>query len=289
MLRYHNATHALWPFARIFFGTGNPGFTRLLHDAMFRRYAVLAINDNTQRLTQVLLRVKRLSIGIQFVPAHGHSRIVSQNGFTAGEDSMALRAKTLHIAPCLGRGDPLAFTVCHRRTTVQRGAQLKLDIREPGAHALQKAFVDRFGVLHHQPMTDVNAFLLQAIQTASGNLRIRILHRCHHAGNPRSNQRVAARWGTPVVAAGLQRHVGGGTACLLACHPQRMDLGVRLAGTIVEPLPHDLAIFNDHAPDVRIGMGSKTPALRQLHGSRHVNLILHELNPVSGRSLRQTL
>ena len=94
---------------------------------------------------------------------------------------MALRAQTLHIAPCLWRRDPLAFAVCHCRTAVQRSAQLELNIREPRAHALQKAFVDRFRVLHHQPMADVNAFLLQAVQTASGHLRIRVLHRRDHA------------------------------------------------------------------------------------------------------------
>ena len=202
---------------------------------------------------------------------------------------MALRTQTLHIAPCLRRRDPLALAVCHRRTTVQRGAQLKLNIREPRAHALQKAFVDRFRVLHHQPMADVNAFLLQAIQAAPGNLWIRVLHRSDHARHARRNQRFTARRRTPVMAAGLQRDVGCGAARLLTGHAQRMDLGMRLAGTIVKSFPYDLAIFNDNTPDVRVGMGGKTTALRQLHGSRHVNLILHELNPVSGRSLRQTL
>ena len=289
MFRHHNAAHAFWPCARIFLRAGNPGFPWLLDDAVLRRHAVLAINDNTQRLTQVLLRIQSLGIGIQLVPAHGHGRIVSQNGFTAGENSMALRTQTLHIAPCLRRRDPLALAVCHRRTTVQRGTQLKLDIREPGTHALQETFVERFRVLHHQAMADVNAFLLQTIQTSSGHLRIRVLHRCNHARHPRGNQRVAARWRTPVMAAGLQRNVGRRTARLLAGHAQRMNLSMRLACTIVKALPHDLAIFHDNAPDVRVGMGGKTTALRQLHGSRHVHLIVHELNPVSGRSLRQTL
>jgi hypothetical protein len=68
-----------------------------------------------------------------------------------------------------------------------------------------------------------------------------------------------------------------------------MNFGMGLTGTVVKPFAHDLAIVDNDAPDVRVGMGGKTTALRQLHGSRHVNLILHELNPVSGRSLRQTL
>jgi hypothetical protein len=38
--------------------------------------------------------------------------------------------------------------------------------RETGAHPLQKAFIQRFGFVHHQPMADVNTGLLQAIQTA---------------------------------------------------------------------------------------------------------------------------
>ena len=119
MFRHHNAAHACRPLARIFFGAGNPGFTRLLHDAVLRRHAVLAINNNAQRLTQVLLRIERLRIRIQLFPAHGHGRIVSQYRFTAGENSMALRAQTLHIAPCLRRGDPLALAVRHRRAAIQ--------------------------------------------------------------------------------------------------------------------------------------------------------------------------
>jgi hypothetical protein len=38
--------------------------------------------------------------------------------------------------------------------------------RKTGAHPLQEAFIQRFRFVHHQPMADVNTFLLQTVQTA---------------------------------------------------------------------------------------------------------------------------
>ena len=227
--------------------------------------------------------------------AAGVSRVVASmqdpNPQVAGRGLYRLQQEGIDVSHGLMMQDAEALNkgFLKRMRTGFPYIQLKLDIREPGTHALQETFVERFRVLHHQAVADVNAFLLQTIQTTPRHLRIRILHRCDHARNPCRDQRFAARRRPPVMAAGLQRDVGGGTARLLAGHAQGMNLGMRLAGAIVKPLPHDLAIFNDNAPDVRVGMGGKTTALRQLHGSRHVHLIVHELNPVSGRSLRQTL
>ncbi|MNL39937.1 hypothetical protein D3C87_1622470 [compost metagenome] len=87
------------PFAAVFLRARNPGFSRLLHDAVRGRHTILTIQHNAQRLAQILLRIERLRISIEFFPTHGHGRIVRQHRFTAGENSMALRAQTLHIAP----------------------------------------------------------------------------------------------------------------------------------------------------------------------------------------------
>ncbi|MNT30880.1 hypothetical protein D3C72_1666950 [compost metagenome] len=94
---------------------------------------------------------------------------------------MALRAQTLHIAPCLRGGDPLAFTAGHRRATVKRGAQLQLNVGKAGPHPLEKPLIQRLSIVHHQPVADVDAFLLQAIKTAPRHLRVRVLHGGHHA------------------------------------------------------------------------------------------------------------
>ncbi|STV79220.1 Uncharacterised protein [Klebsiella michiganensis] len=49
---------------------------------------------------------------------------------------------------------------------------------------LRKPLFSRLGFVHHQPVTDVDPFLLQTVQTATRDLRVRILHRRNHAGHP---------------------------------------------------------------------------------------------------------
>lgn len=150
---------------------------------MLRRHAVLAINDNTQRLTQVLLRIKRL------VSAFSSSQRTVMAGSSARTVSLLVRIAWLcarrRCTSRLACGDVIhwlsPFAIAVRPSSE---APSLLDIREPGTHALQETFVERFRVLHHQAMADVNAFLLQTIQTSSRHLRIRVLHRCNHARHP---------------------------------------------------------------------------------------------------------
>ena len=71
MLRHQQRAYVLRPLAFICTGTGKQRFTRLLHDTMLRRDAILTIDNDTQRLAQVFLRVQRLSVGVELVPAYG--------------------------------------------------------------------------------------------------------------------------------------------------------------------------------------------------------------------------
>ena len=190
---------------------------------------------------------------------------------------MALGAQTLHVASRLRGGDPLAFAAGHRRAAVQRGAQLQLHPGKTGAHPLQKALIQRFRFVHHQPMADLNAGLLQAIQTAPRHLRVRILHRGDHAADAGGNQRIAAWRRTAMVAAGLKSDVGGGAARLFASHAQGVHFSMRLAGAIVKPLADDLTVFHNDAADVRVRMGSKATARGKLQRTRHVHFVLHGL------------
>jgi uncharacterized protein YdeI (BOF family) len=64
---------------------------------------------------------------------------------------------------------------------------------------------------------------------------------------------------------------------LFARHAQRVHFRVRLAGAIVKTFADDLAVFHDHAADIRVGMGGKAPARGQLQRSRHVHFVLHGL------------
>ncbi|CCK05799.1 hypothetical protein BN128_4105 [Cronobacter sakazakii 696] len=177
---------------------------------------------------------------------------------------MAFGAQTLHVAPGLRRGYPLTFAARHRRAAVKRRAELELNKRKTGAHALEKAFIERFGLAHHQTVADLNSRLLKTIQTAACHLWVRILHRRDNARDARVNQRIAARRRASVVATGFKRDIRGGTARLVARHTQRMHFGVRLTGAQMKAFADDYALFNNHAAHARIRMRGKTSLAREL-------------------------
>lgn len=76
-----------------------------------------------------------------------------------------------------------------------------------------------------------------------------------------------------MVAAGLQRDVGGSTARPFARLAQGMNLGVRFAGTGMPALADDLAITHDDAADTRVRMGGVNTFARQPQGARHEQVI----------------
>jgi hypothetical protein len=88
---------------------------------MLRRDAILTIDNDAQRLTQVFLRVQRL------VSALSSSQRTVSAGSSASTVALLVRmawlcAQALHIAPRLRRGDPLALPAGHRRAPIQRCA-----------------------------------------------------------------------------------------------------------------------------------------------------------------------
>ena len=277
MFRNQQRAHAVRPLALIGAQAGKQRFPRLLHNTMLRRDAVLTVDHDAQRLAQILLGIQRLGIGAQLLPAHGQRRIVRQHGGAAGQNGMALCAQTLHVASRLRGGDPLAFAAGHRRAAVQRSTQLELHPGKTGAHPLQEALVQRFRLVHHQPVADFNTGLLQTVQAAPRHLRVRILHRGDHAADAGGNQRIAARRRTAVVAAGLKGDIGGGASRLFPRYPQGVHFGVRLAGAIVEPFADDLAVFYNDTANVRVRMGGKATAGGELKRTRHVHFVLHGL------------
>ncbi|CCJ95620.1 hypothetical protein BN131_3293 [Cronobacter malonaticus 681] len=190
---------------------------------------------------------------------------------------MAFGAQTLHVATRLRRGYPLAFAARHRRAAVKRRAELELNKRKTGAHTLEKAFIKRFGLAHHQAMTDLNARLLKTVQAPARHLRVRVLHCRDNARDARVNQRIAARRRASVVATGFKRDIRGSTARLVARHAQRMHFGMRLAGAQMKAFADDYAIFNNHAAHARIRMRGKTSLARELKGARHVKFVRHRL------------
>ena len=204
-----------------------------LHDAGTGGQLQPRIDDHAQRLTG----------GVH--QAHVQPGIVCQHGADARQQRTGAFAPGVAIGAGCRAGDPLAHAVVQGRGTVQRGCHLHPHPGQAALHAAEKTDVQlprglgqRVGGgqhVHHHSGGPQPGHALAVDQRVGVGLR----H--HHAGHTSRNQRIAARWRAPVVAARLQRHqrrgtLSGGTCCLRC--PQSHHLGMRPTGLLGKALEH---------------------------------------------------
>ena len=87
---------------------------------------------------------------------------------------------------------------------------------------------------------------------------------------PRIDESPGARSGASGVAAGFQRHVGGGSGGMAARGGERVDLGVRLTRVPVPSFTGDSLPVRDHAADPGIGIGGIEAAPGERERAHHV-------------------
>ncbi len=111
---------------------------------------------------------------------------------------------------------------------------------------------------------------LQQGQALASDQRIGIGHRRDDARHTGGNQGLGARRRATVVAARLQRDIGGGAMGLVTGCMQGMHFGVRFAGFFVPAFADDPAIANQHTTDAGVGrQGRPQATLGELQGARH--------------------
>ncbi len=243
-------------------GAGHHGAPAILiHRALQRASAHHPFGHHAQRLA------------LNGKIAHRQPRVVGHHRAGAGQHRAAARAQALHIGACCRAGDPLAAAVAERAFAVQAGPQLDRHPRPLLRHALDEALVQLGGLGGQQAMFGNHARRRQPRQTAPSHQRIGVGHRRHHAADASGNQRVGARRGAAVVAAWLQRHIGGGAGGLGAGFGQRVHFGVRLTGAVVPAAAHQLAIAHQHAAHARIGRGGEEALGGQAQGLRHPGVV----------------
>ncbi len=97
------------------------------------------------------------------------------------------------------------------------------------------------------------------------------------ARDPRADERVGARAGAAVVAAGLQRDVGGGAAGALpggCAHVQRYDLGVVALVVAVGAFAQNLTSAPDQdAAHLRVGRSEPHRRLGEAERALHVPVV----------------
>ena len=256
------------------------GHRSVQHVAASRR-AQPAVEDHAQR------RRERLAFG----QAHGEPRVIGQHGAAAAEDRRAARAPALHVGTRRLAGDPLRLAAGQRGAAVQAHRQLHPHPRAAALDPAEEADVEFARRLAHQAGVDGDAGSAQKARAAAVDLRERILGGDHHPLHACGNQRIGARRRAAVVRAGLQRHIGGGATRPLAGFAQRVYLGMRLTGTLVETRADHPVAMRDHATHARIRLGGAQAAFGQAQGVRHVSVINsrkkvgHDAAPFQERTL----
>src|SRR6266545_1806391 len=150
------------------------------------------------------------------------------------------------------------------RRTVSRGSSARA-VQEEGG-------VLRLGGARAHPDLDLDAGGAQLREALAADVGVGVLDGRHHPGDAGGDQRAGARRGAPVVSAGLQADVAGGTGGAAGGPPQRQRLGVGLAGGAVEALADDLAVAHQHGANHGIGAGAAEPERGQVERSPHPGL-----------------
>src|SRR5207248_3276003 len=111
----------------------------------------------------------------------------------------------------------------------------------------------------------VHALVAEDPEAATGGVLAGVLGTNHDAPDPRLEDRLRARAGPAVVAAGLERHVQRRAVQVRAGRrADRLHLGVRSAQRAMEALADDRLLAPDHGAHQRIGTDLAASLLGQL-------------------------
>jgi hypothetical protein len=168
-----------------------------------------------------------------------------------------------------GEGRPPARE--RREAEVETERRLQNHERPSRAHQREKRLIEARRRLGTQADLNRYAPLPQIRETPPAHERIGILDRRNHARDARLHDPHDARAGAPDVIARFERAVERRPAGTRTRHLQRADLGVRLAGTLVESVPdHDVVIRHDERADHRIRTRAAAAPAGQEQGAIHV-------------------
>ena len=183
-----------------------------------------------------------------------------------------------------GAGDPLADAVVQRGLAVERGGGLQAHPGAAAAHARHEADVElvRFGC--EQSVIGDDAGGAQSRHALSRHQRVRVLHRADDAGDAGRDQRVGARWRTPVVRTRLEGDVSGGAPGGGPGGAQGVDFRVRLARSCVPAFADDVPVVHQHAADAWVGRGRGQAARGKLQRTRHRRMVSCRKGHAPGRA-----
>ncbi len=200
---------------------------------------------------------------------HVERGVVREHGADSRQDRARSRTQSLHVGARFRPGDPLAFAGLHRDRAVEAAGNLEPHERPAVPHPAQKACVQCFRRVVHQAAADRNAGGLERSPAVAADLWKRILHGDHDIFYTGVDQCGRTRRCLAFVRAGFQCQVRGRAARFRSRSAERIDLGMRLARSLVPALADNLAVADQHATYHRIRMSRVDTALRETQGARH--------------------
>ena len=221
----------------------------------------MAIDNDLQRLTRCLEL------------AHIHLRIVGQHGADAGQHDTGTRTPALDIGTRRRSGNPFRFAIQQGGLAIQRSGRLQSDPGSSARHAGNETDIEFARFAFQQAGLHLDPGQRKQLQAAPGHLRVRVAHRGDHACDAGIDQRVGAGRCAAMMAARLQRDIGGGALCPRAGGTQGVHFGVRPARFFVPACTYNHAITHNHAADAWIWRRREQSVIGQAQGARHVAMV----------------
>ena len=175
----------------------------------------------------------------------------------------------MNIGPRRGSGQPLRLARRGGDAAVEACGDLQGD---PGAPIQNEPFEGGDGaraVAGQGPPGGLDPGVGQLLHAAPRDEGVWIDDAGEDARNPGGDERVGARWGAPMVAAGLQRDVDVGTPRGLTRCEDGHDLGVRVPGPLRDALADDATLPDHDAAHEGVGARSMGGDLAKLERAGH--------------------
>ena len=186
------------------------------------------------------------------------------------------------VLPGRRAGDPLAGSIFQRCLAVQTRCHFQAQPRPTAGHARNEADVECSRFHFEKAALGDDTGLRESGYSSSGDLRVGVLHGCHDARDAGGDQRIGTRRRATVVTAGLKRHISRRAARGVISGAKRMDLGVRLSGTMMPTFADDPAILDDDTahPRIRCRRVEATLGEREIPSEKIGEMVMQELKKI---------
>ena len=162
-----------------------------------------------------------------------------------------------------------AFRARESNLSVEGERGFERDKRPAGANPASEGFIQSVRVFLEDAGLGLNARGVEALDAATGDFRIRILHCGDNSREARGDDGVGAGAGAAFVAAGLETDVQRRAARFFARGLERNDFGMIAPVVLMKAFAEDFAVFDDHGADHGIGTGKPHAIAREVEGALH--------------------